>query len=86
MRLLHLERRVFWLELLESSYGRNYCGNHDRLHVGFQNNDRIRGRYSDPCQSTTVFPEEVGMGGYLKAGTVDTEPGLSEYVFAEALT
>lgn len=73
----------YWL----SSYGQSDCNNYDRLHVGFQNNERIRGRYIDPCQSTALFPETVGMGGYLMAGTVDTEPGLQEYVpLAEAFT
>lgn len=73
----------YWL----NSYGQSACFNSARLHVGFQNGDRIRGRYIDPCQSTALFPETVGMGGYLMAGTVDTEPGLQEYVpLAEAFT
>jgi hypothetical protein len=71
----------YWLNV----YGQTSCTNDSDVHTGFQNNDRIRGTYLSPCQSTTVYPELVGMGGYLKAGTVEvTQAGSADYVVTEA--
>ena len=50
----------------------NGAANDGSLLVGFQNNNRIRGKY-DPegvcCATFQVTPGELGMGGYLIAQT-----------------
>jgi hypothetical protein len=60
------------LELRNTSAVNNGASNDGSLLVGFQNTNRIRGKY-DPesvcCATFQVSPGELGMGGYLIAQT-----------------
>jgi hypothetical protein len=51
---------------------------------GFENNERIRGRYLYSGQSVTVYPSELGMGGYLVAHVTYWDGYSTTSVYAES--